>query len=111
MTPKSVRGRSEGVPGAFAKVTQKTAPKTKPKGSQIGAQMGAKIEPKMSPKTRSLPGGALGRPRVEKGAKNEPTWSQNGSSFREKLRRFAHLFWNAFRMVLALFTERFLEHN
>ena len=111
MTPKSVRGRFEGVPGAFTKMTQKTTPKTKPKGSQIGVQMGAKIEPKMSPKTRSLPGGTLGRPRVEKGANMESKWSQHGTSFRGKFGRFAHLFWNAFRMVLALFTERFSEHN
>ena len=82
MTPKFVRGRSEGVPGAFAKMSQKTTPKTKPKGSQIGVQMGAASNGlatiKMSPKTRSLPEGSLGRPRVEKAAKMESKWSKNG---------------------------------
>ena len=67
MSPKFVRGRSEGVPGAFAKMLQKTTPKTKPKGSQLGVQMGANIEPKMSPKTRSLPGGTLGRSSIDFG--------------------------------------------
>ena len=68
------------------------------------------MELKKCIKTRSPPGGALGRPRVENGAKMESKVSQNGSNFDEIYDDLRMFFLNPLPMVLALFAETFLEH-
>ena len=57
--------------------------------------MGAEIAPRRGPKTRSPPGGALGRPRVDFGTILGAIWGR---------------FWSHFAMIFGGFMVRFLEY-